>query len=46
MSVEDEINEIEEHIKTLESNDETDTERNNMIKDGMTKGLICDFFNP
>ena len=46
MSVEDEIDEVEKHIKTLESNDETNKEINNTIKDGMTKGLIYDFFNP
>ncbi len=43
MSIEDEINEIEEYIKTLESNDDTNKGINNAIKDGMSKGLIFDF---
>ena len=46
MSIEDEIDEIEKHIKTLESNDETNKDINNTINDGITKGLVCDFFNP
>ena len=46
MNIEDEIDEIENIIKTLESNDETNKEINNTINDGITKGLICDFFNP
>jgi hypothetical protein len=45
MSVEDEINEIENYIKTLELNDDTNKEINDMIKDGMEKGLIYDFIN-
>ena len=45
MSVEDEINEIENYIKTLELNDDTNKEVNKMIKDGMSKGLIYDFIN-
>ena len=45
MSIEDEINEIEKYIKTLEINDDTNKEINNMIKDGMGKGLIYDFEN-
>ena len=45
MSIEDEINEIENYIKTLEMNDDTNEEINKMIKDGMTKGLIYDFIN-
>ena len=46
MSVEDEINEIEKYIKTLEMNDSIYDEQNNMYKEGMEKGLICDFLNP
>ncbi len=45
-SVEDEILEIEKHIRTLDSNDDTHKEVNAMIRDGMSKGLIYDFFNP
>ena len=45
MSIEDEINEIEKYIKTLELNDDNHNEINNMIKDGMSKGLIYDFIN-
>jgi len=45
MSVEDEINEIEKYIKTLEINDDTNKEINDMIKDGVSKGLIYDFAN-
>jgi hypothetical protein len=45
MSVEDEINEIENYIKTLELNDDTNNEIDKMIKDGMSKGLIYDFIN-
>ena len=43
MGVEDEIIEIENYIKTLELNDETNKEINKMIEDGMSKGLIYDF---
>ena len=43
MGVEDEIIEIENYIKTLELNDETNKEINKMIEDGMSKGLIFDF---
>jgi len=43
MNIEDEINEIESYIKTLELNDETHKEINKMIEDGMSKGLIYDF---
>jgi hypothetical protein len=43
MSIEDELNEIEKYIKTLELNDDTHKEINDMIKDGMSKGLIYDF---
>jgi hypothetical protein len=43
MGVEDEIIEIENYIKTLELNDETNKEINKMIDDGMSKGLIFDF---
>lgn len=45
-SLDDEINEIENYIKTLEMNDNTYKEINEMINDGMSKGLIYDFFNP
>ena len=45
-SVDDEILEIEKYIRTLDSNDDTHKEVNAMIKDGMSKGLIYDFFNP
>ncbi len=45
MSIEDELNEIEKYIKTLELNDDTHNEINKMIKDGMSKGLIYDFIN-
>jgi hypothetical protein len=43
MSIEDELAEIENYIKTLEINDETNKEINKMIDDGMSKGLIYDF---
>jgi len=42
-SLEEEIIEIENYIKTLEINDNTHRETNEMIKDGMSKGLIYDF---
>ena len=45
MNIEDEINEIEKYIKTLETNDDTLKEINKMIHDGMSKGLIYDFIN-
>jgi len=45
MSIEDEINEIEKYIKTLDLNDSTNKEINEMIKDGTSKGLIYDFIN-
>jgi hypothetical protein len=45
-SIEDEILEIEKYIRTLDSNDDTHKEVNAMIRDGMSKGLIYDFFNP
>jgi hypothetical protein len=45
-SIEEEILEIEKHIRTLESNDDIHKEINNVINDGMSKGLIYDFFNP
>ena len=44
-TLEDEINEIEKYIKTLEPNDDTLKEINKMINDGMSKGLIYDFIN-
>jgi len=44
-SLEDEILEIENYIKTLETNDDSYVEINAMIKDGMEKGLIYDFYN-
>ena len=43
MSIEDELLEIENYVKTLELNDETNKEINKMIEDGMSKGLIFDF---
>jgi len=45
MSIEDEINEIENYIKTLEMNDKHVEETNSMMNDGMSKGLIYDFMN-
>jgi hypothetical protein len=45
MSIEDEINEIENYIKSLEVNDKELIKINEMIKDGMEKGLIYDFIN-
>jgi cell fate (sporulation/competence/biofilm development) regulator YlbF (YheA/YmcA/DUF963 family) len=46
MSIDDEIIELENQIRTLETNDDSHKEINNVIKDGMTKGLIYDFYNP
>ena len=45
MNIEDEINEIEKYIETLETNDDTHKEMSNLINDGMSKGLIYDFYN-
>jgi len=45
MSIEDEINEIEKYIETLEMNDKHVKDLNSIINDGMSKGLIYDFFN-
>ena len=45
-SIEDEILELENYIRTLSSNDDSHKEINEVIKDGMSKGLIYDFFNP
>ena len=45
MSIEDEINEIENYIKSLEVNDKELLKINETIKDGMEKGLIYDFIN-
>ncbi len=45
MSIEDEINEIENYIKTLEMNDSDLLKINEMIKEGTEKGLIYDFMN-
>jgi len=45
MSIEDELSEIENYIKTLELNDETNKEVNKMIEDGTSKGLIYDFLS-
>ena len=45
MSIEDELLEIENYIKTLELNDETNKEINKMIEDGTSKGLIYDFIS-
>jgi hypothetical protein len=44
-SIEDELFEIENYIKTLEINDETNKEVNKMIADGVSKGLIYDFIH-
>ena len=44
--LDDEILEIENYIKTLEVNDDSYKEINEMIKDGVSKGLIYDFSNP
>jgi len=46
MSIEDEINEIENYIKTLEMNDNYNNAVAEMIKEGTEKGLIYDFLNP
>ena len=46
MSIEDEINEIENYIKTLEMNDNYNNAVAEMIKEGTEKGLIYDFINP
>jgi transcription initiation factor TFIIIB Brf1 subunit/transcription initiation factor TFIIB len=43
-SLEDEILEIEKYISTLELNDDTHKEINDLIKLGASKGLIYDFF--
>jgi hypothetical protein len=43
-SVEDEILEIEKYIKTLDSNDDTHKEINDLIELGVSKGLVHDFF--
>jgi len=43
-SVEDEILEIEKYIKTLEINDHTHDEINELIKLGVSMGLAYDFF--
>ena len=45
MSIEDEINEIENYIKTLELNDKELLKINETIKEGMEKGLIYDFID-
>jgi len=45
MTIEDELLEIENYIKTLDLNDETNKEVNKMIEDGMSKGLIYDFLS-
>ena len=42
-SIEDEILEIEKYINTLELNDDTHKEINDLIKLGASKGLIYDF---
>jgi len=46
MNIDDEIIELENQIRSLESNDDSHKEINNVIKDGITKGLIYDFYNP
>ena len=42
-SIDDELLQIENYIKTLENNDDTYKEVNKMIEDGKSKGLIYDF---
>ena len=41
--LDDEILEIENYIKTLDTNDDIQKEANEMIQVGMSKGLIYDF---
>jgi hypothetical protein len=43
-SVDDEILEIENYIKTLEINDDTNKSINDLIELGVSKGLVHDFF--
>jgi hypothetical protein len=45
MSIEDEINEIESYIRTLDTNDNINKIDAEMIKEGTEKGLIFDFCN-
>ncbi len=45
MSIDEEINDIEKYIKTLEMNDDYNNAVSEMIKDGESKGLIYDFLN-
>ena len=45
MSIENEIDEIEKYIKTLEMNDSDLLKINETIKEGTEKGLIYDFIN-
>ena len=45
MSIDEEINDIEKNIKTLEMNDNYNNAVSEMIKDGESKGLIYDFLN-
>ena len=43
-SVEDQILEIEKYIKTINLNDDTNKEINDLIELGVSKGLVYDFF--
>jgi hypothetical protein len=45
MNIDNELLEIENYIKTLEINDDTNKEINKMIEDGVSKGLIYDFIH-
>jgi hypothetical protein len=45
MTIEDEINEIESYIRTLDTNDNINKIDAEMIKEGTEKGLIFDFCN-
>jgi hypothetical protein len=44
--IEREILEIENRIKSLEMNDNVYKKHDDYIKDGMSKGLLYDFFHP
>lgn len=44
-SLEDEIFEIEKYIKSLELNDNKIKEAVESLKEGIEKGLICNFYN-
>jgi hypothetical protein len=42
-SLRDELLEIENYIKSLEINDNSNKKMEDLIKDGVSKGLVCDF---